>query len=611
MAAILGLNAWFLSDEGSKEVPVNVHNSHRGATKLVLELSYAPLGLPSDLVASWADEQAAETLAVLEEQKALGDLAAYVATPSKVATVDTNELRLTAVEATQPAAWSEVPYRESTSWWSQAQQSRLGGAIPQEFAYLLPADYRHISGLTVAHAEFSLMIHEPVSRVFIGISNAAIGHTMLNLQLLASSKELRFARPDIVATTAAAAPPQRFPHEPPGTPIAAPPLLEPQPSVIADQPASVSRRPIVGPGHPRAQDTVRLEPIATENEPVTGQLPEPEKDSVQVDVWFGTNRQRTQHRQPSEAFSHRLDKSLGASYHCGIAHVEVPLDAGRRKGTLGTPFLKRLMRGDLRDDWLSVRELRHFASPESFFHTMRGFGNAITNDSCLLYIHGYNVSFRDCILRAAQLTFDLEHDGLCAAFSWPSRGKVRGYVKDKTAVEQSEANLADFVRRLALDAGVRDVHVIAHSMGNVGLIRAIQRIAPTLKEQGVQLGQIVLAAPDVDAVAFRDLARVYPEICKRATLYASAKDKALRVSKWIQDDRAGFEPPVTTVEGIDTVVVSNIDLDSIFGLGHGMYAEARELLADINTLLIADREPPRFAMTRRNDERGEEYWELV
>ena len=58
--------------------------------------------------------------------------------------------------------------------------------------------------------------------------------------------------------------------------------------------------------------------------------------------------------------------------------------------------------------------------------------------------------------------------------------------------------------------------------------------------------------------------------------------------------RVGFSPPITVVEGIDTIDVSDIDLTLV---GHGYFAEQRDLLKDIHNLLT-DNTPPdkRFAL---------------
>ncbi len=78
------------------------------------------------------------------------------------------------------------------------------------------------------------------------------------------------------------------------------------------------------------------------------------------------------------------------------------------------------------------------------------------------------------------------------------------------------------------------VHLVAHSMGNRGLLRALQRLAADAEMRaGVKFGQIFLAAPDVDRDLFLGLARLYPQFSDRTTLYASDGDKAVATSAWL------------------------------------------------------------------------------
>src|SRR5581483_6861193 len=122
----------------------------------------------------------------------------------------------------------------------------------------------------------------------------------------------------------------------------------------------------------------------------------------------------------------------------------------------------------------------------------------------VVYIHGYNVSFEKAALRAAQIGFDLSIKGIMAFFSWPSLGKLSGYPADEAAIEASESAITEFMIDVAQKSGARTVHVIAHSMGNRGVLRAVNRIVMEAQQRsGVRFGQFILAAPDVDSNVFR------------------------------------------------------------------------------------------------------------
>jgi esterase/lipase superfamily enzyme len=153
------------------------------------------------------------------------------------------------------------------------------------------------------------------------------------------------------------------------------------------------------------------------------------------------------------------------------------------------------------------------------------------------------------------------------------------------------------------------VHVIAHRMGNRGLLRALQRIAATAESRGkLKFGQVFLAAPDVDRDLFLDLARLYPEHAERTTLYASDADLAVHLSSKLHDaPRAGYFHPYTVAPGIDTVAVPDFDVDL---LGHGYFAHAEALLHEIYDLMRHNEAPPQRQRVTAALYEGAAFWKL-
>ena len=58
-----------------------------------------------------------------------------------------------------------------------------------------------------------------------------------------------------------------------------------------------------------------------------------------------------------------------------------------------------------------------------------------------------------------------------AFYSWPSLGTTLGYTADEATIEASEPFITEFLSRFAAESGARRIHIIAHSMGNRGLLR--------------------------------------------------------------------------------------------------------------------------------------------
>src|SRR5262249_34047023 len=154
-------------------------------------------------------------------------------------------------------------------------------------------------------------------------------------------------------------------------------------------------------------------------------------------------------------------------------------------------------------------------------------------------------------------------------------------------------------------------HVIAHSMGNRVLLRAVARLHDL--NHGFSLRQVVLAAPDVAQGLFLELGVAYVARAQRSTLYASKNDRALLGSQTLHCcGRAGYIPPITVLDGVDTVDSSRIGT-RLWGLNHSGYGDTREILTDI-AALIRHNSPPahRIGLERHIDpDTGKFYWILI
>jgi len=317
-------------------------------------------------------------------------------------------------------------------------------------------------------------------------------------------------------------------------------------------------------------------------------------------VWYATNRQPIAEGEKT-GYGGRVDTQV----HFGSCEVVIP--ASHKVGELGSPWITRILSG--RDDRLRLREVVPMGEA-GFWTSVREYAASFDakHRNALVFIHGFRVSFRDAALRAAQLGYDLNVQGPVAFFSWPSRATLLGYVNDGSAVEASERAMTDFLTRFTRDCGADRVHVIAHSMGNRLLLRALQRIVSAAEATpAVRFGHLVLAAPDITRDLFLDVADQYRRLSRRTTLYVSDMDRALRASFRLQGARVGLAPPITCVPGIDTVHVANVDRTL---LGHSAFAEARPVLTDIHALLNFDAPPEQRAGLAERGAGSERYWEI-
>ena len=207
--------------------------------------------------------------------------------------------------------------------------------------------------------------------------------------------------------------------------------------------------------------------------------------------------------------------------------------------------------------------------------------------SVLLYVHGYNTTFRSALLRAGQMAADTDWPCAMAAFSWGSEGQFDRYAAD---IERSGYSLPLLIRFLeSLQQTKTQTNIIAHSMGNRVVLSALGELAYTCSAHGPIVGELILAAPDVNAEANNDdfdrlLTKALP-CAHRVTIYASRDDMALMMSQSIHGGipRAGLDPAndMTYATGRDNVDI--VDATDAPGdpVGHGYFVSSYEMLDDI------------------------------
>lgn len=207
-----------------------------------------------------------------------------------------------------------------------------------------------------------------------------------------------------------------------------------------------------------------------------------------------------------------------------------------------------------------------------------------------VFIHGYNVLFREAALRTAQLRYDLDFDGPAAFFSWPSNGSLLSYASDEETANLTERSgvLHDFLTDFINETGAESVHLIAHSMGNRLMTRAFEKLPETRNSRGHKtISQLIMAAPDVNPAEFMLLADRIRDLTRSRTLYASEKDIALigsevlRMSNYTRLGQGGQSRVI--VDGVQTIDASDLSRE-LFDLGHSYYVHPK-VMRDLKHLL--------------------------
>ncbi|HEX2093441.1 MAG TPA: alpha/beta hydrolase [Longimicrobiaceae bacterium] len=318
-----------------------------------------------------------------------------------------------------------------------------------------------------------------------------------------------------------------------------------------------------------------------------------------VAVYYATDRARTGDRRPSRFYG-------GARGRLEYGMAEVSIPRRHETGALESPPWLVSFTWEDPSRHIVLRKLRPLER-DGMFNRLRAHLDRSDRKAVLVFVHGYNVSFRDAARRTAQITHDLRFRGIPVMYSWPSDASRAAYTRDEADAEWSTPNFQAFLEDLASRSGAAEVHVIAHSMGNRLVTGAMRSMAA--RRNAPRLNQVVLTAPDIDAEVFaRDIAPAIRGVAQRVTLYASSNDRALRASRVVHGaPRAGESGPrLVVVRGVDTIDASFVDTDL---LGHSYFAQTAELIDDLFKLILHGQDPDSRRLDSRR--RGElKYWLL-
>jgi esterase/lipase superfamily enzyme len=320
-----------------------------------------------------------------------------------------------------------------------------------------------------------------------------------------------------------------------------------------------------------------------------------------VRVLYATDRNKTESTKPDEVYGGRRGE---LSY--GYCDVSIPRD--HRMGELESP------RG-LLDFFFPEDPSKHVMllevtpdEKENFYANLGARVRASDKDSAFLFVHGFNTTFEDAARRTAQMSYDLTFDGASVFYSWPSEGKATAYTVDEQNVAWAEANLRNFFEEFVTRSEAENIYVIAHSMGNRAVTRALSSFMAERPDLKSRIKEVILTAPDIDADVFkRDIAPQLIAAGQPITLYSSSNDLALTASRKIHGyPRAGDSGKgIVVLPGIETVDATGMDTGF---LGHSYFAETRSVLADLYGLINEGRRPEERFGLREVESPAGSFW---
>lgn len=235
-------------------------------------------------------------------------------------------------------------------------------------------------------------------------------------------------------------------------------------------------------------------------------------------------------------------------------------------------------------DWIGLTKLQSATGPDEKREAEKfasELNNALDTDtqSVLLYIHGFQTPFRSSIMTAARLKASFVFQatqaqepkltrnlGVPLVYSWPtivppddvSPGvRLDMYVESQLRAEIAAKGLESLIFELSKDTEVRNLNIVAHSMGNRVLLRVLDKFKKNfVNKNGETITvRIINAAADIGSREFQNVLDTsiadgsslftQPNTLDAATIYFSNTDQALYYSAISQAMKIFYKAIVT------------------------------------------------------------------
>ncbi|KZS52446.1 alpha/beta hydrolase [Rhizobium anhuiense] len=289
-------------------------------------------------------------------------------------------------------------------------------------------------------------------------------------------------------------------------------------------------------------------------------------------------------REPSGSPATLFNGERSSKPH--LTQISISIPAKREAGTVQWP--KRLPPDPATDFAVTnVQQIDTVAQGRVWFRQHVNGGHA------LVFIHGFNNTYEDSVFRLAQIVHDSKMQATPVLFTWPSRAEITAYQYDKESTNYSRTALEQALRTLAADPNVKDITVMAHSMGTWLAMESLRQMGIRDGHVNSKIHNVILASPDIDIQVF---AKQYVEMGEprpKFTIFVSQDDKALAVSSFLTGrvSRLGAINPAEEPyrSKLEKAGITAIDLTKVKTndkLNHGKFAESPEIVQLIGQRLM-------------------------
>ena len=249
------------------------------------------------------------------------------------------------------------------------------------------------------------------------------------------------------------------------------------------------------------------------------------------------------------------------------------------------------------DKEFAVTERKNLSKGEFTQHLNNRLAKLDGKKTVTLFIHGYNVSYSEGVYRTAQIDSDFDNYSIPVHFSWPSSGRIVGYIYDRDSVQFARDGLIKLLNLIhASDA--ESLFLVSHSMGTLLTMEAMRHLSLAKQEEILKMiSPLILASPDIDVDVFRSQVESLSERPDPILVFVAKDDNALSVSKFLRGghQRIGEGGNIAKLQEHGIAVIDLTNIDTGDSSQHSAFSASPELIKLIqqssaaqNTLNEAD-----------------------